>query len=525
MRLLLSLLATVSLLAVSLTAAAPAAHAVSTTRIAGADRFETSIEVSRNSPHGGVIYLASGLSFPDALAAGPVAAAEGAHLLLTRPDRVDASVVARMQELRPRLVIIVGSEATVQDAVRSQVAAALPDADVDRVGGRDRVETSLLLLDRLEGLVELSEAWVVSGHSFPDALVAASVAGATGGGIILDWHGGGAADARAWGERVATRVAGVPISIAGGTPSVSAADERLLAELGGVDLVRYAGSDRYDTARLVNDAYPVERGVSMVLATGENFPDALSGAVHSAHTGRPLYLSPTACHARIAGMLAAEAAERGITHVIGLGSAASLSDRSLSLGPCPTPVQQSLAASFGTFPNVTHEGRGTATIPLPAGVQGAIVKVDWTAATPGGQYTLKTRIPGQDDWMFAAGARDSGVYFARSDRSSGATLAISAQGSWRITLMDASNAPSLPSSASGIASAVYAFGGHAATLTTHRPQPDLRFGVTQMWVSNDSLTYGFRPNPGSPTGSIPLSGVSSLVVIRAHEPWSVSVGR
>ncbi|MET4097809.1 putative cell wall-binding protein [Agrococcus sp. UYP10] len=336
MRLLLSLLATVSLLAVSVTASAPPAAAVPASRIAGADRFATSVEISRQTPSpGSVVYLASGLSFPDALAAGPVAAAEGGHLLLTRPDAVDASVMTRLTELQPEEIVLVGSAATVRESVRAQLADEFPDTAITRIGGSDRVHTSLLLLDRLAASGPVSEVWVVSGWNFPDALVAASVAGATSGAVVLDWHGTDPASVRGWGERVAPYVDGVFVSIAGGAPSVSDEDESLLAELGAVDIVRHAGMDRYDTARLINDAYAVDGSVtSMLVATGENFPDALAGAVLAATTGMPLYLSPGSCHPAITPMLGAEAAEHGLTSVIGLGSAATIEDRALALEPC-----------------------------------------------------------------------------------------------------------------------------------------------------------------------------------------------
>ena len=67
MRVLITLLAAASMLAVSLTASAPAADATTQSRIAGADRYATSVEVSRQTPSpGDVVYLASGLTFADA---------------------------------------------------------------------------------------------------------------------------------------------------------------------------------------------------------------------------------------------------------------------------------------------------------------------------------------------------------------------------------------------------------------------------------------------------------------------------
>src|SRR5690606_23961958 len=57
-------------------------------RIAGANRFETSALIA--APLGDIdrVFVASGLNFPDALAGAALAAAQGAPVLLSRPDRV-----------------------------------------------------------------------------------------------------------------------------------------------------------------------------------------------------------------------------------------------------------------------------------------------------------------------------------------------------------------------------------------------------------------------------------------------------
>ena len=81
----------------------------------------------------------------------------------------------------------------------------------------------------------------------------------------------------------------------------------------------------------------------------------------------------------------------------------------------------------------------------------------------------------------------------------------------------------LPTDASGQGSAVFAYGGGAATLTIQRPQPHLLFMPRQAWVSNGSLTVVGAWPQGSSTIQMPLEGVGSLVVINASEPWTLTV--
>ncbi|MBD3782762.1 MAG: cell wall-binding repeat-containing protein [Micrococcales bacterium] len=89
------------------------------TRVAGADRFEVSANLSAATfePGTRVAYLASGLGFADALAGGPQAGLQGGPILLTRPDVLPASVRAELVRLQPRRIVVLGGTASVSDAV------------------------------------------------------------------------------------------------------------------------------------------------------------------------------------------------------------------------------------------------------------------------------------------------------------------------------------------------------------------------------------------------------------------------
>ncbi|WP_072313850.1 cell wall-binding repeat-containing protein [Agrococcus sp. Marseille-P2731] len=314
---------------------APAAEAHSIKRIAGANRYATSVAMSQALPWvGETVYLASGAKFPDALAAGPVAAAEQAHLLLTTRDAVPPTVMQEIERISPDTVVLVGDQQSISSSVARAIETEI-GATVERVSGSNRFETALALLDRVEGLDEI---WVVAGGKFPDALVAGSVAGQSNGGIILDWRGTTPAQLEAWRQRVAPYVEGRPVRVAGSTASVSAATVEALRRSGATSVERYAGSDRYETAVRIHDAFSrTAPNGRMLLTTGQNFPDALGGSVLAAATGQPLYLTPTRCHTPTATMLRAERDQRGVSVITGLGGKPSLSDPALRLENCPPP--------------------------------------------------------------------------------------------------------------------------------------------------------------------------------------------
>jgi putative cell wall-binding protein len=96
------------------------------TRAAGASRFDTSVAVSAATfPAGSdVVVLATGATFPDALAGGPAAAAYRGPLLLTPSTALPAAVRAEITRLRPRSVFVLGGAGAVSEVVLQDARAA-----------------------------------------------------------------------------------------------------------------------------------------------------------------------------------------------------------------------------------------------------------------------------------------------------------------------------------------------------------------------------------------------------------------
>jgi hypothetical protein len=157
------------------------AAGVQVDRIAGPDRFATAAAVAGRLDTSAGAYLVADDDWPDAVAIGTLAALEGRPILLTRrtslPDAT-AEVVGGLAS-----VDAVGGPGAISDAVLAEVAATVPH--VGRIGGTDRFDTSARIarLGAAEGL-GWSSAWVTSGMSWSDGLVA-GVAAARGGGPLL----------------------------------------------------------------------------------------------------------------------------------------------------------------------------------------------------------------------------------------------------------------------------------------------------------------------------------------------------
>ncbi|MGC5076175.1 cell wall-binding repeat-containing protein [Agrococcus sp. DT81.2] len=152
-------------------------------RVGGTDRFHTSRLVAEHAfASAGSAFIATGLKFPDALAAGPVAAfASGPVLLLDGGSQApDEATLATLQRLRVRWVGIAGDTSSVSAGVASGLAATIPD--VVRYAGSDRFGTAARLAATFG---EGGSVYIASGTDFPDALAGAAAAGAEGVPMLL----------------------------------------------------------------------------------------------------------------------------------------------------------------------------------------------------------------------------------------------------------------------------------------------------------------------------------------------------
>jgi putative cell wall-binding protein len=95
-----------------------AAYSASITRLAGTDRYDTAAKVAAAAfPDASAAYVASGITFADALAGGPVAGLRGEPLLLATPTCVPAATVTAGANLTS--LTLLGGTAALSAAVAS----------------------------------------------------------------------------------------------------------------------------------------------------------------------------------------------------------------------------------------------------------------------------------------------------------------------------------------------------------------------------------------------------------------------
>lgn len=268
--------------------------APSVDRISGATRYATAVQISKQAyPDGApIVFLATGASYPDALAAAPAAATHGGPLLLTPGSRLPSAVRAELARLDPELVVIVGGTAVVSTSIAREIGGL--GLDVERVAGADRYATSRAIVARF---FESSEvAYVATGTNFPDALAAGAAAGSVGAPVVL--VPGRASSVNSATRSLLTSLGVTTTYIAGGTAVVSTGVQQSLEDRGGT-VLRLAGADRYETAVAINQ-HAFAAADRAFLATGAGFADALAGAAFAGALGQPLYSTTSTCVPRTA---------------------------------------------------------------------------------------------------------------------------------------------------------------------------------------------------------------------------------
>lgn len=156
---------------------------------------------------------------------------------------------------------------------------------VDRISGSDRYDTSASI--SAYGWKTTSEyAIVATGEDFPDALSASTLAKKYNAPIILTNKNSLNASAAKELKRLNVKT----VFIAGGSGVVSDNTETMIRNLG-INVQRISGANRYETSVKIAESLDTTSS-GIFLATGDNFPDALSAASLAAKKGMPIILTP-----------------------------------------------------------------------------------------------------------------------------------------------------------------------------------------------------------------------------------------
>ena len=289
---LLGLLLTFWLLEVANASATPLS--CQTTRVFGDTRIETAIHISQIGwQQAGTVLLARADDFPDSLVSVPLSHRLDAPILLTYPAQLEPSVLAEIERLGAKHVILMGGAGVLGPSITTSLEQA--GLTWEQIGGTNRYETAALVAKRL-GMN--GQVIITNGENFPDALAIDPYAGFTETPILL-------VNAKEMPAETAAALQKLSVNGTqnGGegtfTPYVIGGEGVIPSTiLSGVQgYTRIAGSDRYETAAKVYWFIQAQLGDtstatnSVYLVTGEDFPDALVAGALVAKQGTSLFMS------------------------------------------------------------------------------------------------------------------------------------------------------------------------------------------------------------------------------------------
>ncbi len=260
--------------------------APSATRVAGPNRWSTSQAVSRFWPEGvPVVYVASGLDFPDALSAAARSGVEDAPVLLTDTDSIPSQTRQALNQLKPKRIVVVGGTSAVESGVLTALHPYATTREVRRVEGGDRYQTAAALAESYPA--GATTVYLASGADYPDALAGAALAAHQGAPLLLTKATGLPSSTRRQLDRLNPR----EVVVLGGKNTINTSTARAAgsySRTGG--FTRLAGTNRFETAEQVSLQFPSGTN-TVVLASGAAYPDALVGAALGGRLGAPLLLT------------------------------------------------------------------------------------------------------------------------------------------------------------------------------------------------------------------------------------------
>jgi putative cell wall-binding protein len=176
--------------AVSESVASELATIAPVTRYGGADRYDTGLQIVDGTfTSSRTAILATGRSFPDALAATGVAGSLNAPVILI--DGVQSSVTAEtlsaLSGLGVTNVIIAGGTSVISTGIEAQLTSA--GYSVTRYGGADRYSTAALMNTNFFPHGSTDTMFLATGTNFPDALAGAALAGRLGAPLYITTPG------------------------------------------------------------------------------------------------------------------------------------------------------------------------------------------------------------------------------------------------------------------------------------------------------------------------------------------------
>jgi N-acetylmuramoyl-L-alanine amidase CwlD len=285
-------------------------NSTATERISGSNRYATSMAISKAGwSQAATVIIVSGIDYPDALAASALSKSKDAPILLTDKNALEPSTLAEINRLKATKALLIGGTGVIGTGVENQLKTL--KIDITRIGGSDRYDTS----KKVAEMIGVTNGIIMAANlDFPDPLSIAPIAAMKGMPILLT-------PKNSLNPNIATFIKGknIPVSyLVGGTGVLGTSIASSV-----VNSKRLSGDDRYATNLSINNEFAGDFSFDTVyLASGNDFPDALSGSALATKNNAPIFLTDKNS---ISDATVNFIKSKNVKHVVILGGTGSIS--------------------------------------------------------------------------------------------------------------------------------------------------------------------------------------------------------
>lgn len=248
-------------------------------RISGNDKFETSIEISKfENTSSDKVIIADARQYADALSGSSLTF--GKYPILLVDTTIDSLIIDEIIRLKATEVIILGGENSVNFNIENTLNNIPSVEKVSRIFGEDRFDTSSLISKNTvnDNLV------IASGEKFPDAL-AASILTNNNADLLLTSKSSIPSPIK----NTLNDFNGTDISVVGGISTIFDTTLDNIKEITKKNNIpRISGSNKFETS--VKIANFANTDNTVLIASGEKFPDALAASTLSKKINAPILL-------------------------------------------------------------------------------------------------------------------------------------------------------------------------------------------------------------------------------------------
>lgn len=148
-------------------------------RIAGVDRYDTSIKVAEKLGTSGEIVVVTGENYPDAISIAPIAAKKNMPIILSPAEDITDSIKSYLKDKKISKTYIIGNYEEISENVEKYFENSV------RITGYDKYEKNINILKYFYKDIDLNTVYFATGEDYPDALAASVLAQKTSSPVIL----------------------------------------------------------------------------------------------------------------------------------------------------------------------------------------------------------------------------------------------------------------------------------------------------------------------------------------------------